>query len=206
MDIQYYGANCIKITTKTASIVIDDNIADLGLKSVTKDKDIALCTGAHADTGARITIDTPGEYEVSDVSIRGLAARAHIDEKGQTTATIYRLITDDIRIAVVGHIYPEINEEQLEALGTIDILIVPVGGNGYTLDPVGAHKVIRAVDPKLVIPTHYNDSAISYPVPQKEFEDFKGELSLDAIEPVAKFKVKPSEFTEAMQVVLLERQ
>ncbi len=47
----------------------------------------------------------------------------------------------------------------------VDLLIVPVGGNGYTVDPVGAMKLIKAIEPKLVVPSHYADKALKYPVP-----------------------------------------
>src|SRR5690606_31480754 len=92
---------------------------------------------------ARFTIASPGEYEVADVSVQGIAARSHMDEEGKTSATIYRLLVDGIRVAVLGHIYPALNDEQLEAIGTVDIMFIPVGGNGYTLDSIGAQKLIK---------------------------------------------------------------
>ncbi len=85
----------------------------------------------------------PGEYEVSEVSIFGISARAHMDEKGQETATIFKIQFEDLRVAVVGHIHPDLTDDHLEEIGAVDILIVPVGGNGYTLDPIGALQVIK---------------------------------------------------------------
>ena len=81
MDLQFYGANCVSLTYKGARIIIDDNLADLGAKSIVKADDVVLFTGAHggADT-ARLVFDSPGEYEVSDISVIGIPARAHIDE------------------------------------------------------------------------------------------------------------------------------
>lgn len=207
MEIQYYGANCIRISTRKATITIDDNLADLGAKSVTKSGDIALFTGAHgaAKDDVKITIDQPGEYEVSDISIQGIAAKAHIDESGKN-ATMYRIIADDIRIAVVGHVYPDLNNSQLEALNTIDVLCIPVGGGGYTLDPIGALKLIKDIEPKVIIPTHYDDKGLSYPVPQQSLEDALKGLSMEHEEPVAKLKLKSGELAEKMQLVVLERQ
>ena len=81
MDVQYYGANCIRLSTKKASILVDDNLMDLGSKSVAKNGDIVLFTGPHGDSSTnieeKIVIDKPGEYEVSEVSIQGIAARGH---------------------------------------------------------------------------------------------------------------------------------
>ena len=130
MEIQYFGGNCVKITSKKSSIVIDDNLAALGQKQIVTDKDVAVYTTNIFEPSDKslFNITGPGEYEVADISIQGVAARAHTDEEKAKTATLYRIIMDDMRIATVGHIYPEISDEQLEALGTIDILFVPVGG------------------------------------------------------------------------------
>jgi len=208
MEFQYYGANCIRITTKKAAITIDDNLAHIGLKSITKKDDIALFTMPHGGPAAevKLVIDQPGEYEVSNASIQAIAARAHIDEAKQKTATMFKIIAEDIRVAVVGHVYPDLSDSQLEALGTIDVLVVPVGGNGYTLDSIGALKLIREIEPKLIIPTHFADDSINYPVPQQPLEEALKGLAMESKETVQKFKIKSTELAEAMQLVVLERQ
>ncbi len=207
MDIQFYGANCLRLTTKNANIIIDDNLADLGLSSVTKTGDIALFTGSHGepDTEVKLLIDYPGEYEVSNVSIRGVPARAHIDEDG-LNAVIYKLVADDFRVVVLGHIYPELSDEQLEAIGMVDVLFVPVGGNGYTLDATGALKLIKKIEPKLVIPTHYADSKLKYPVPQQPLQEALKALAMEPKETVTKLKLKPADLTDTTQLIVLERQ
>lgn len=210
MEIQYFGANAIRISSKKASIIIDDNLASLGQKSVTKNDDIALFTGPHGDSSPsaveKIVIDKPGEYEVSDISIQGIAARSHIDEEGQKNATIFKIVEDDIKIVVTGHIYPDLSDEQLEAIGMVDVLIVPVGGNGYTLDGIGALKVIRKIEPKIVIPTHYEEKGLDYPVPQQPLAEALKSLAMEPKEKVQKLKIKPIELTDATQLIVLEKQ
>lgn len=208
MELQYFGANCIKLITKKATITIDDNLAELGAKSVTKAGDISLYTGTHGAVTAesKIIIDKPGEYEVSNISVMGVPARSHLNEEEKYGATIYKLIIEDLRVAIVGHIYPSLTSSQLEAIGLVDILIVPVGGNGYTLDPVGALKVIKDIEPKLVIPTHYEDTSLNYPVPQQPLEEALKTLTTEAHETTAKLKVKAGDLGEAMKFVVLERQ
>jgi L-ascorbate metabolism protein UlaG (beta-lactamase superfamily) len=208
MEMQYYGANCVRISTKKATIIVDDNLAELGQKSITKAGNISLFTGAHGEPAADValTIDQPGEYEVSDVSLMGTAARAHIDVEGQLNATIYRLVAEDIRLCILGHVYPELSDDQLEAIGTIDALIIPIGGNGYTLDGIGALKLIKKIDPKLIVPTHYADPALNYPVPQTELSAALKNMTMEASQTVPKLKLKPSELTETTQLVVLERQ
>jgi len=167
---------------------------------------VLLFTGLHADfPEAKIVIDQPGEYEVGDVSIAGVAARAHIDEPGTHSATIYKLVVDDVRVAVLGHIYPDLDEDQLEALGTVDVLLVPVGGNGYTLDSVGALQLIKEIEPKLVIPTHYADSSLNFAVPQQSLEEALKGLGMEPKETTTKLKIKAGELGDVTQLVVLEK-
>lgn len=207
MEIKFFGGNCIKIASKKNSIVVDD-IEHLGAKSVVTDKDILLVTDPRYSTSskkAHFVVDGPGEYEVSDVSITGVAARAHIDEENTFNSTMYRVILDDVRIAIVGHVYPDISEEQLEALGTIDVLCIPVGGNGYTLDGIGAQKIIKKIEPKVIIPTHHDDKTLKFEVPQVDLDSALKILAIEPTETLESLKIKNSEFGEGTKVVVLER-
>jgi len=206
MELQFYGANCISLALKGTRIVVDDNLVELGAKGVTRPDDIALFTGVHGDIdSARRVFDSPGEYEVADISIIGITARGHLEEPGKLGATMFKLVTGDLSILITGHIYPELTDGQLEAIGTVDVLVVPVGGNGYTVDPVGAIKLIKDIEPKLVIPTHYDDKALNYPVPQQTLANALKELAMEPKETVTKLKLKPAELTDVTQLVILEK-
>lgn len=208
MEFQFFGANCIKISTKRATIVVDDTIADFGLKPVLRSGDVAVFTGPHGipQLETKLIVDQPGEYEVADISIQGVAARAHIDEPGQKNAVFYKIIIDDTRIAVLGNIYPELSNSQLETLGAVDILFVPVGGNGYSIDGVGALKLIKDIEPKIVIPTHFDDPAVQYPVPQQSLEVALKEISMESQQTMPKLKLKAGDIADGMQLIVLERQ
>jgi L-ascorbate metabolism protein UlaG (beta-lactamase superfamily) len=207
MEIQFHGANCVSIATKKATIIVDDNLADLGSKSVTKPDHVALFTVPPKKAPeARLILSDPGEYEVSEVSIFGIPARAHMDEADQQSATIYKIEFDEMRVVVLGHIHPELSEDHLEEIGTVDVLITPVGGNGYTLDALGALQVIKKIEPKLVIPTHFDDPKLKYPVPQQPLADALKGLSMEPKETLTKFKPKPTDFSDITQLVVLERQ
>ncbi len=208
MELQYYGGNCVRLTTKQASVVIDDNLEELGAKSITKDDDITLNTNSKivkTVNPGRMHLEQPGEYEVSNISIQGVAARAHVDSEG-LNATIFKLQADDIRVVVVGHIYPDLTDDELEALGMVDVLVIPVGGNGYTLDPVGALKVIKKVEPKIVVPTHYADSKLKYEVPQQELAVALKEMAMEPAETIPKLKLKSGDIPETTQLIVLEKQ
>lgn len=206
MDIQFYGANCVTVTYKGTRIVVDDNLAELGGKTIVKAEDVVLYTGPHATDApkGRLMFDAPGEFEVSDISIVGIPERAHIDEDG-LRATMYKIITSDISLLVVGHVYPGINDDQLERIGMIDVMVVPVGGSGYTLDPLGALKLIKEIEPKIVIPTHYGMPGVNYPVPQTDLQTALKELGMEHREQSGKLKLKSTDLTDITQVIVLEK-
>jgi L-ascorbate metabolism protein UlaG (beta-lactamase superfamily) len=209
MEIQYYGGNCIKITTKKASVVIDDNLKELGGSEVAKPTDIQVFTTRLIDSEpkAKLAIDGPGEYEASNISISGVAARAHVDEKDMLNATMFKIVADNVRVAVIGHVYPEISEAQLEAIGVVDVLIIPVGGHGFTLDTVGALKMIKKIEPKIIIPTQYAVKGLEYPVPAISLEEALKGLIMEPKETVSKLKLKAADLlSEQTQLVVLERQ
>ena len=207
MELTFYGANCLRIVTKKAQVVVDDNLDKIGLKSITKPTDVSLHSRSDMpDLPAAFTATMPGEYEVSGVTIRGIAARAHMDPEGQETAVIYTLSTDDTKIAVLGHIHPDITDDQIEEIGLVDVAVVPVGNSGYTLDGIGALKVIKKMEPKVVIPTHYADKAIKYDVPQIELAEALKGLAMEPAETVPRFKPTAGELSDTTKLIVLERQ
>ncbi|HUD10586.1 MAG TPA: MBL fold metallo-hydrolase [Candidatus Saccharimonadales bacterium] len=205
MDLQFYGANCLSVTHKNARIVIDDNLAELGAKSITKPDDVVLFTSNPHKLNARLSFDSPGEYEVSDISVIGIAAQAHVDEPDKLNATMFKLVFGDQSILITGHIYPKLSDGQLEAIGHVDVLVVPVGGSGYTVDAIGALQIIKAIEPRLVIPTHYDDKTLKFPVPQQGLAQVLKELAMEPKETIAKLRLKSSELTDVTQLAILER-
>lgn len=209
MDLQYFGANNLKITTKKSVIALDP-ISDITqLKGDLKKVNAILATQAvfvPKELSPEVfLIDGPGEYEFEDYSVKGIAAQPHTGSAGDKSATIYRLWNNENAVLFTGHIDPKLSEDQLEAVGLIDVLVIPVGGNGYTLDAVGAAAVTRAVEPKVVIPVHSKDDGLSYDVPQAEIELFVKELGAPVAEDTPdKFRLKS--LPEQLTVQLLAKQ
>lgn len=206
MEIEYKGANCVVITTKKSTLAIDPKLSLVGLKDVTPKDAIVLATQSEFAVPSEVVlIDRPGEYEVSNISVVGVPAKRSIDHEDVQRATMYRIATSDVSIAVVGHVTTPLTEEQLEALGVVDIVIVPVGGNGYTLDAHQAVAAVRQLDPKLVIPTHFDDQGVAYEVPQMSLEPFIKELGAEQHDTMPKLKIKNGIIPEALQVIELAR-
>lgn len=195
-EIEYKGANGVVITTKKTRVVCDSKLSMVGLKDVAVHNDVEIATEKRFTTeGAtpKVCFDGPGEYEVGDVSISGIAAQRHIDtEVDGKQSTIYRLSIDDARIVIIGNIAPKLTERQLEQIGVVDVVVVPVGGNGYTLDATAAASMIRQLEPRVVIPVHYADAAVKYEVPQADVDVFIKEMGAAVVEAGLKWKPKNS--------------
>lgn len=190
-DLEYKGGNTVVITTKKSKLISDPKQSLIGLKDIEPKGMVALATEerfAVPSGEATLLIEGPGEYEVGDFSIRGIAAQRHIDEGGSGT-TIYRIEVGDVRIALLGNIDAKLSDDQLEAIGVIDIVVLPVGGGGYTLDATSAAQIVRSIDAKLVVPIHYADAKLSYEVPQDDVAVFEKEFG-GAVEELDKLRVK----------------
>lgn len=192
-EIEYKGGNSLIMSSKKTTLVVDPKASLVGLKDLKVKDAVELATEARFrinEGEASVVIEGPGEYEVGDFTIHGVAATRHIDTSDQEKlATAYRIEAGDVRVALLGNIDSKLSEEQLETLGVVDLLVVPVGGGGYTLDATSAATIVRQVEPKAVVPVHYADSGLKYEVPQDSVEVFTKELGAP-VEEVSKLKLK----------------
>ena len=208
-EIEYKGGNGLILASKRTSLKVDPRLSLVGLQDIKIKDEVELATEERfrvENSDARIIIDRPGEYEVGDFTIKGVAATRHIDTVEQEKlSTIYRVENGDVRIAILGNIDPRLSDDQLEAIGVVDILVLPVGGGGYTLDATSAASIVRTIEPKVVVPVHYADPALHYEVPQDPIDVFIKELGAP-LEQEVKLKVKSSvSLPQTLTVVQLSR-
>lgn len=206
-EISYKGAHYIVLQTKQATVVVDPMVPGQKSSKVLDKARVQMATQAqfamdHAEN--QLVLTMPGEYEVADFSI--LSVETHSQLNPDQNSVMYRLMTPDCTVACIGHVNPDkVSDEQLEQLGVIDILIVPVGGNGYTVDPHGAARLVKRINPKIVIPVHYQEDKVSYEVPQQSVEHFVKEVGLSP-QREQSLKIKQqSQLPETLTLVILER-
>lgn len=210
MQIDFFGANCLRVKTNAVSLVFDDNLASLGSKSVTTDKDVACITNDQLidqPSPAKLVFNMPGAYEVGGVRLVGIAAGAHMDEPDKPlAATVYKGIIDESRLSflVVGHISPGLDDTQLDLIGHVDVLMIPVGGYGYTLDATAATEIVKKTDPRLVVPTHYQQSGLKFPTPQAPVDDFVKATGLASTQVEGTLKIKRSEFGDQPTIAIIK--
>ena len=211
IEIEYKGGNSLTIKSNQGKMMIDPNLSMNGLGSLKTAGNIELATEDRfsvKDPDALVIINGPGEYGIADFDIAGFSALRHIDGEGdEKLSTVYRIeVGAEARIGLIGNIANKISEDQYEKIGVIDILIIPVGGNGYTLDAKDAAAIVKHVEPKVVIPVSYSDSGIKYEVPQDSVELFVKELGTQNAETVSKYKVKNAmTLPEVLTVMQIER-
>lgn len=208
-DIEYKGGNTVVISTKKSTLVTDPKMSLWGdVDYVVKDA-IELATEERFLTNNKdfsLSISYPGSYEIGDFSINGFAEKRHLDEeKEPKKSVVYSIDVLGVKIGLLGNVGPQISDNQLENLGVLDILILPVGGGGYTLDATSAAKIVRDADVKVVIPVHYSDDGVKYEVPQSNLDLFIKELGVDT-EKTSKYKVKSvASLPDKLMIVQIER-
>jgi len=216
MDITYLGHSSFKIKTKFATVVTDPfDPQKVGLKYSGVEGEIVTVSHLHDDhnatervSGVKKIIEGPGEYEVSGISIMGFASY-HDDKKGEERGgnTIYVIEADGLRLAHLGDLGHILSDDLVSEMGTIDILMVPVGGV-YTIDSKEAGEVVGKIDPYFVMPMHYNVQGLTLSQAEKmePVETYLKESGLP-VENLPKFTIKKEDILEDQntKVIVLEK-
>ena len=210
MTITWYGQSCFRLEAKEGSILIDPFDKEIGLKPPRIKDDVVLVTHQHHDHNAiadanpeAFIIQNPGEYENHGIAIRGIQS-FHDNKEGTERGlnTIYVLKAEDLNICHLGDLGHVLTDHQVEDIGDIDILMIPVGGT-YTIDAKTAVEVINQIEPKIVIPMHYKVDASLNKVLDGP-EKFMKELGLTP-EKVEKYKIaKKSLPVEEIKLVMFQ--
>lgn len=199
MDIYPLGHSSFRIKGKTATVVTDPY-----LKS--SEADIVTVSHDHQDhnvlakiDGALFVVRAPGEYEIKGVTIIGVPT-FHDDKDGTDRGknVVYKMTIDDVRICHLGDLGHKLTDSQVEAIGSVDILFVPVGGK-YTIDAKMAVQVVAQIEPSVVIPMHYSKELELEPV-----QTFLKEMGAEAVVAVPKLSTTREKLPETTTVVVLE--
>lgn len=213
MNIKYLGHSSFCIRSKDAKIVTDPYDPSVGIKFPKIDADIVTLSHDHADhnyyqgvTGEPLIVDWPGEFEKKGVRISGFATY-HDKKKGEERGhnTLFKIEADGISILHLGDLGHTLDESTLEAIGDIDILLVPVGGF-YTIDAKEAVEVIKQIEPSLIIPMHYRTSAHDEKVfgQVAPLEDFLKVYGLEIPETVDQLAIKKEDIGDETKVIVMK--
>lgn len=167
MDISYIGHSCFRLRGKTGTVIMDPFVNSGKMVLPKLSADLVTASHQHEDHNAvdkvgatskrdkPFIIDAPGEYEVGEISVFGIPSYHDSEkgaERGRNIMFVVRL--DNITVGHLGDLGHLLTASQVDALGKLDVLCIPVGGV-YTIDAKQAIETIKMIEPSYVIPMHY---------------------------------------------------
>ena len=210
MDISWLGHSCFRIKGKSATVITDPFSPDLGYSPGKNNADIVTVSHNHPGHsyvdgigGNPRPVTGPGEYEISGVLIIGVPT-FHDAEKGEKRGknTIYLMEIDEISICHLGDLGHVLTTEQTEQIDNVDVLLLPVG-DVSTISVRIAAEIVRQLEPKVVIPMHYQTDALK----NRELapvDGFLREMGFKDITSQPKLSVTRASLPAVTQVFLLD--
>lgn len=162
MKIQWIGHACFQIETESYTIITDPIDEQMGYPCIPEQADIVTVSHEHFDHNAlHVFKNEPevvrgvGVYEKPGLKIEGFAS-FHDPEGGRLRGdnTIFKMVSEGIHLVHLGDLGHILSAPEVQSLGQVDILLIPVGGT-YTIDDQGAYELVQKIQPRIVIPMHY---------------------------------------------------
>jgi len=213
MDITWYGHSCFRLAERGMATVVCDpfdsetvGYEPLKLKAdiVTSSHDAPGHNYLSAVKGYSHAITGPGEFEIGSVFITGV----QMDGLGKKAAekprnTLYVFDYMGITVAHLGDLRSVPPQTEIEALGTVHVVLVPVGG-GSGLNAAKAAEIVSLLEPNIVIPMHYYTPAAK--VELDRLDKFLKEMGLHDAESMPSLKVTKSSLPDETKVIVLDYQ
>ncbi len=205
MDISWLGHACFRIKSGQTTIVCDPYAPELGYSLGRPEASIVTVSHQHAGhayvqgvAGEPKVVAGPGEYEIGGVLIIGVATY-HDRERGAERGknTVYVMELDDVSVCHLGDLGHTLTAGQLEEIGDVDVLLLPVGGVS-TIDASMAAEVVRQLEAKVVVPMHYQTPALAWKL--EPADRFFKEMSAGQLEPQPRLSVSKSSLPASTQI------
>jgi len=183
MKIKWYGHAAFLVTSDQGVKLVTDPYepgafgGKLSYGKIQDKVDIALISHDHADhndtaslPGSPQVVKGTGSKTVKGISVKGISTY-HDPSKGSERGanTIFTFSVDGIRICHLGDLGHVLGQKELDEVGSVDILLIPVGGF-FTIDPKEATQVADQIKPKVLIPMHFKTEKCGFPI--APVEDF----------------------------------
>jgi L-ascorbate metabolism protein UlaG (beta-lactamase superfamily) len=212
MIITHFGRQHFKLSVGDVTFAINPVSKDGRGKAAKYGADVCLITTNHPDYNGReqtehggkapYVISGPGEYEVANVFIKGFGTETELADgnppaggkKKTFQNTTYCFTFDGVRITFLGALSHMLEPNHKEVIDETDVLFVPVGKDGFLLNPYDAHKLAVSLEPKIVIPMDYDEQSL--PI-------FLKEAGAEKVEPVEKLTIKRKDIEGKLGEVVL---
>lgn len=209
MELVWFGLSAFRLRGREATVVTEPYDRSIGLVPpgvaadvVTFCRQPLASVAAAGVSGRPKVVCGPGEYEIKGVFIQGIRTRrSDRGPDGAHYTIVYLLDVDGVVLCHLGDLDRVPSADEVEALGKVDVLLVPVGG-GDALNAVQATEVISLIEPRLVVPMRYRLEGVRLPL--DALDKFRREMGLDQLRTEAKLSLTPSSLSGELQVVVLE--
>jgi L-ascorbate metabolism protein UlaG (beta-lactamase superfamily) len=209
MDITWLGHSCFRLKGSHATVITDPYSAGLGYSLGKPTARIVTVSHEHPGHcyvdgvgGQPRVVSRPGEYEISDVLIIGIAT-FHDGEGGKKRGKniVYLMEIDEVAVCHLGDLGHVLTNEQIEDIGNVDVLLLPVGGVSTINAPMAA-EVVRQLEPKVIIPMHYKTPALNREL--ETVDRFLKEIGAKQVASQPKLSISKSNLPLSSQVFLLD--
>lgn len=213
MEITWYGLSCFRLTERNLATVVtdpyDSQVAGyeplkLRAEIVTVSHEAPGHSYTSAVKGYSRLITTPGEFEIGSVFITGIQTNGFgKQDSNEPRNTLYVFDYEGVTVAHLGDLRRVPSQTEIEALGTVHVVLVPVGG-GNGLNAAKAAEVVSLLEPGFVIPMHYGTTINHFKL--EPLGKFLKEMGLGNIDAQPSLKITKSMIPEETRVVVLEHQ
>jgi L-ascorbate metabolism protein UlaG (beta-lactamase superfamily) len=205
LEITWFGHSCFRLMERGRQTIITDPFdGSLGLPVPKLKGDVVSISHAvpghnhhQAVKGARLILNSPGEYEIGGVFIQGIAM--HDAETGRRNVA-YTFNYDGITVLHLGDLAHIPAQAVVEAMGQVNVLLLPVGG-GNGLKAAQAAEVVALIEPYYVVPMHYALPGLV--IELDPVDKFLKAMGVSKAQDAETLKISPSDTTDQPQIVLL---
>ena len=210
VDITWLGHACFRLRSDDVVVLTDPFPLSLGLRPDTRPATVVTVSNSHPNhsnseevTGDPRVFSAPGEYEYRGISVRGVMTPQLPETPWEQRSVAYAIEIDRVNICHLGDISAPLSPVQIDELSPVDVLLVPSGG-GCTLEIDQVLRMLQDLDPKIVIPMHYNIPGVD--VPLQDVDVFLRRMGLSEVQAQPRLSVTASNLPEDMRVVVLASQ
>ena len=174
MKIKWLGHSCFLLISEDGTKIITDPYTvggDINYSPIEESADVVVVSHDHADhnnvsavRGKPGVVRGSGVKTAKGIQFKGVATYHDASQgKQRGTNIVFCFNLDDIKLCFLGDLGHVLSPEEVNAIGGVDILFIPVGGF-YTIDAGEASQVCQQLAPKVIIPMHFKTPKCSYPI------------------------------------------
>ncbi|MBQ2715070.1 MAG: MBL fold metallo-hydrolase [Clostridia bacterium] len=184
MKIQWLGHSCFRLEESTdSSVVTDPYRSYIGIELPKVQSDVVTVSHDHDDhnfvegvSGNPVVLSETGSFDVKGIHISAIgSSHDEVDGAKRGGNLIFKFRIDGVDVCHMGDIGQECTPDLAEAIGPVNVLLIPVGGN-YTVDAEQAKEYVDRLMPDIVIPMHYKTRGVELDIDKvdgflRQFDD-----------------------------------